>query len=255
MAQRWTWNTLDLNLGNLTGAQQINLLVTAVIAWPTNQAGGDWAAQFASQPGVTPSPPPYMEVKDQNGNWIAVPNNREFPMPPVNPNSFVVNLTGLFPTNDYSLRIRYYQDISFDYIGIDTTQQQPISITSISPGSATLSQLFITNSTSTGNFTRYGNVTELLLNPDDMYVIGRQGDSVSLEFPVDTNPVPQGTTRDYFIVASVWFKGNGLSYLPFTVGLLPFQNMSSYPYPQTESYPYDAQHLAYLKDYNSRTIN
>ena len=85
VAQRWTWNTLDLNLGNLTGAQQINLLVTAVIAWPTNQAGGDWAAQFASQPGVTPSPPPYMEVKDQNGNWIALPNNREFPMPPVNP--------------------------------------------------------------------------------------------------------------------------------------------------------------------------
>lgn len=255
VAQRWTWNTLDLNLGNLTGAQQINLLVTAVIAWPTNQAGGDWAAQFASQPGVTPSPPPYMEVKDQNGNWIPVPNNREFPMPPVNPNSFVVNLTGLFPTNDYSLRIRYYQDISFDHIGIDTTQQQPISITSISPSSAALGQLFITNSTSTGNFTRYGNVTELLLNPDDMYVIGRQGDSVSIEFPVDTNPVPQGMTRDNFIVASVWFKGNGLSYLPFTVGLLPFQNMSSYPYPQTERYPYDAQHLAYLTDYNCRTIN
>jgi hypothetical protein len=255
VAQRWTWNTLDLNLGNLTGAQQINLLVTAVIAWPTNQAGGDWATQFASQPGVTPSPPPYMEVKDQNGNWIPVPNNREFPMPPVNPNSFVVNLTGLFPTNDYSLRIRYYQDISFDYIGIDTTQQQPISTTSISPGSATLNQLFITNSTSTGNFTRYGNVTGLLLNPDDMYVIGRQGDSVSIEFPVDTNPVPQGMTRDYFIVASVWFKGNGLPYLPFTVGPLPFQNMSSYPYPQTENYRYDPQHLAYLTDYNSRTIN
>ena len=254
VAQRWTWNTLDLNLGNLAGAQQINLVVTAVIAWPTNQAGGDWASQFASQPGVTPSPPPYMEVKDQNGSWIPVPNDREFPMPPVNPNAFVVNLTGLFPTNDYSLRICYYQDISFDYIGIDITQPQQIFVTSIAPSYANLSQLFMTESNSTGNFTRYGDVTELLLNPDDMYVIGRQGDSVSLEFPVDAAPVPPGMVRDYFIFASSWFKGNGLPYLPFTVDPLPFQAMSSYLYPPTESYPNDTQHLEYLRNYSSRTI-
>jgi hypothetical protein len=254
VAQRWTWNTLDLTLGNLTGAPQINLVVTAVIAWPTNQAGGDWASQFASQPGVTPSPPPYIEVKDQNGNWVRVPDDRQFPMPSVNPNAFVVNLTGLFPTKDYSLRICYYQDISFDYIGIDTTEPQPIQVTSIAPISANLNQLFITNSTSTGSFTRYGDVTELLLSPDDMYVIGRQGDSVVVEFPVDPAPVPPGMTRDYFLVASAWFKGNGLPYVPFTVDPLPFQAMSSFPYPQTESYPMDAQHVAYLAEYDSRTI-
>jgi hypothetical protein len=195
-----------------------------------------------------------MEVKDQNGTWIPVPSDREFPIPPVNPNAFAVNLTGLFPTNDYSLRIRYYQDIRFDYIGIDTTQPQHVSVTSIAPSYANLSQLFITDSNSTGGFTRYGSVTELLLNPDDMYVIGRQGDSVFLEFPVDTTPVPPGMVRDYFIFASAWFKGNGLPYLPFIVNPLPFQNMSSYLYPSTENYPYDAKHLAYLRDYNSRTI-
>lgn len=254
VAQRWTWNTLDLNLGNLTGVQQINLIVTAVVAWPTNQAGGDWASQFASRPGVVPSPPPYMEVKDENGNWIPVSNDREFPMPPVNPNTFVVNLTGLFPTNDYSLRIFYYQDISFDYIGVDTTQPQQILLTSIEPINANFNQLFITNSTSSGNFTRYGNVLELLLNPDDMYVIGRQGDSIIIEFPVDANQIPQGMVRDYFIFASVWFKGNGLSYLPFTVDPLPFHNMSSYLYPSRERYPYDSAHMTYLRDYNSRTI-
>jgi CARDB len=254
VAQRWAWNTLDLDLGNLTGAQQINLIVTAVIAWPTNQAGGDWASQFATQPGVTPSPPPYMEVKDKNGNWIPVPNDRQFPMPPVNPNSFVVNLTDLFPTNNYALRLRYYQDISFDYIGVDTTQPQPIQITTVTTTSANFNQLYITNSSSTGNFTRYGNVAELLLYPDDMYVIGRQGDTISIEFPVDPTLVASGMTRDYFIVASAWFKGNGLPYLPFTVDPLPFQNMSSFPYPQTETFPADAQHESYLVDYNSRNI-
>ncbi len=52
-----------------------------------------------------PSPPPYMEVKAVNGSWVRVPDNREFPLPDVTDNTFVVNLTGLFPTNDYELRI------------------------------------------------------------------------------------------------------------------------------------------------------
>jgi len=243
-----------LNLGNLTGAQQINLVVNATIGWPTDAAGGDWFSQFASEPGVTPSPPPYMEVKDQAGNWVKVPDDREFPIPPVNPSIFVVNLTGLFPTNNYELRICYYQDISFNYIGVDTTSLQPITVQSISPSYADLIQEFATNSTSTGNFTRYGDVTELLQNADDMYVIGRQGDSVMLEFPVDTTPVPEGMVRSYFLVASCWFKGSGLPDVPFTVNPLPFQDMSSYPYPSNESYPYDAAHLAYLLKYDTRSI-
>ena len=195
-----------------------------------------------------------MEVKDQGGNWVKVPDDREFPIPPSIANTFVVNLTGLFPTNNYELRICYYQDISFNYIGVDTTTPQPITVQSITPSYADLVQEFPTNSTSTGNFTRYGDVTELLQNADDMYVIGRQGDSVILEFPVDTNPIPKGMVRDYFLVASCWFKGNGLPYMPFTVNPLPFQNMTSFPYPPTESYPYDAAHLAYLLKYDTRSI-
>ena len=30
--------------------------------------------------------------------------------------------------------------------------------------------------------------------------------------------------------------------------------MSGYPYPNTESYPYDEAHLAYLEVYNTRVI-
>ena len=255
VAQPNTWNTLDLNLGNLTGTKQINLVVNAIMGWPTDQAGGSWNTQYANQPGVTPSPPPYMEVKNAAGDWVKVPNDREFPIPPVNANTFVVNLTGLFPTDNYDLRICYYQDIRFDYIGVDTTIPQPISVQSISPSSATLYQEFSTNSTSTGDFTRYGDVTALLQNADNMYVIGRQGDSILLKFPVNNVPIPQGMVRDYFIVASCWFKGNvEQSYLPFTVDPLPFQDMTSYPYPQNESYPTNPPQLTYLKEYNTRIL-
>ena len=251
----WTWNSLTLNLGNLTGAQEIKLVVGATINWPTTQAGGNNFLKYANQPGVIPSPPPYMEVKAQNGSWIRVPDDRQFPLPDVTDQVFVVNLTGLFPTDDYELRINTYQDIRFDYIGVDTTSQQNVTVQTIMPTYADLQQGYTTDSNSSGAFTRYGDVLALMQAADNKFVIGREGDVVSLQFPADLSPVPKGMVRDYFVIASCWFKGKGLSYVPFTVDPLPFQAMTSFPYPTTESYPYDAAHKAYLQAYNTRIIN
>ena len=251
----WTWNNITLNLGDLSGAKEIKLVVGAKITWPTTAAGGTNFMKYASQPGVTPSPPPYMEVKAANGSWVRVPDDRQFPLPDVTDDVFVVNLTGLFPTNDYELRINTYQNIQFDYICIDTTPDQNITVQTIMPTYANLQQGYITNSNSSGAFTRYGDVLSLLQSADDKFVIGREGDVVSLQFPVDTTPVPAGMVRDYFVVASCWFKGNGLSYMPFAVAPLPFQAMTSFPYPTNESYPYDQSHLAYLQTSNTRIIN
>ncbi len=251
----WAWNSLTLNLGNLNGAKQINMVVAAKTVWPTEQAGGENFLSYANQPGVTPQPPPYMQVKAANGSWVNVPDDREFPIPHTTDSEFVVNLTGLFPTNNYELKINTWADIQFDYIGISTTPQQNIIVHTITPSSANLEQAFSTNSNSSGAFTKYGDVTALLQSADNQFVIGRQGDSVSLQFSAaDLPPVPKGWVRDYFIITSCWFKGEGLSYVPFTVNPLPFQGMTSFPYPSNESYPYDAVHLAYLLKYNTRSI-
>jgi hypothetical protein len=123
------------------------------------------------------------------------------------------------------------------------------------PSSADLYQGFTSTSNSSGAFTRYDDVLALMQSADDKFVIGREGDVVSLQFPADLSPVPKGMVRDYFVIASCWFKGKGLSYVPFTVDPLPFQTMTSFPYPTTESYPYDAAHKAYLQAYNTRIIN
>ena len=200
-----------------------------------------------------------MEVKDAEGNWVPVPDNRQFPLLDVTPECFVVNLTGVFPTNDYSLRIHTFFNTRFDYIGVDTTTQQEVTILEVTPSSANLTQAFTTNSTSTGNFTRYGDVTELLQDADNKYVIMRQGDEISILFSADLPPVPEGIERDYFLFASVWFKVDGLPYLPFVVesqdSPLPFHNMTCFPYDtEIESYPYDAEHLLYLSEYNTRII-
>src|SRR4030067_1871479 len=61
--------------------------------------------------------------------------------------TFVVDLTGLFPTNDYALRISNFWNVSFDYIGIDTSSQKDVNIQKVDP-IANLHQAFATNSPS-----------------------------------------------------------------------------------------------------------
>jgi hypothetical protein len=249
-----TWSTLELDLGDLSSAKEIKLIVNGIVVWPPSEVTTEWQSKFVMQPGIPPFPEQYMEVKDENGNWVRVSDNRQFPLIRSSPDTFVVNLTGLFPTNNYSLRLHTFFDWRFDYIGVDTTPQQDTTIREMNVSYAEFHQLFETYSTSAGNFTRYGNVTELVRNADDKFVIGRRGNEVHLLFPASINPVPKGMERDYFLVVTCWFKLPGLPYLPYTVDPLPFHAMSSYPYPSTERYPYDEDHLRYLREYNTRAI-
>jgi hypothetical protein len=253
-ANRWTWNNLTLNLGNLAGAKNIDLVVAARTEWPSTSAGGENFMSYADKPGVMPSPPPNMQVIAANGTWVNVPQDREFPIPATTDQTFVVNLTDLFPTNNFMLRINYYQDIQFDYIGVSTSPQQDMNVYTLTPSSADLTQAYVPNSTSSGALTRYGDVTSLVRSSDNEFVIGRQGDVVSIQFPADLPPVPKGWVRDYIVVANCWFKGDGLPYVPFTVDPLPFQTMTSFPYPSNETYPQDTQHETYLNTYNTRII-
>jgi hypothetical protein len=209
-----------------------------------------------------PTPVPFMEVKDANGNWVRVPESRQFPLPPDKmPRTFVVDLTGLFATDDYSLRISNFWNVTFDYIGIDTSIQQDVTIQTIDAEAYLYQEFVPTNAGSSGSFTRYGDVTELLRDFDDRFVIGRKGDAISLKFPVDNLTEPaEGMERDYFFFGTCWFKvryanyGFGPGHDGFTVDPLPFHNMSGFPYPlDEEGYPFSS-HSSYLEEYNTRVI-
>ncbi len=263
-----TMNQLTLDLGNLSAAQELKLVITGMVDWgPADpyyawvQSFKDAAAQGLVQDGTEIMPAPFMEVKDLNGNWIRVSQDKQIPIPSdYNARTFTVDLTGLFPANanDYQVRFTNFWNVTYDYIGIDTTQQQNITIQKLAPSSATLSQMWDTQSNATGEFTRYGDVTPLMQNADDMYVIGRQGDQVNIQFSTsDLAPVAQGLERDYFFVVACWFKdplGNWGYGFDFTVNPMPFMNMSGFPYTNSESYPYDTAHLAYIQEYNTRVI-
>ncbi len=268
-SQAWnniTLNKLTLDLGNLSSAKEIKLVISGMVDWGSYQSYYNWINQFKSaaslglvSDGTQIAPASYMEIKSTNGTWIRVPGNI-MPIPSdSNPRTYVVDLTGLFPKgiSDYQIRISNFWNVTYDYIGIDASTQTPITVQKISP-IATLSQFCSTKSMSSGNFTRYGDVTPLLQNADDMFVIGRQGDQIELEFPKSNLSAPApGMVRDYFFFVATWFKdppgqwGYGFT---FTVEPMPFMAMTGFPYPPSESYPYDSTHLAYIKQYNTRMI-
>jgi len=260
-------NQLTLDLGNLSNTKNIKLLINGIVDWGSYQNYYSWINKFtgAASAGLLTNgtqiyPGPYMQVKDANGNWVTVPQDKQIPMPSdSNARTFVVDLTGDFPKGitDYQVKICNFFNVTYDYIGIDTSTQQNITVQKIMP-TASLSAWGPTQSTSSGNFTRYGDVTALLQAADNMYVIGRQGDEVSLQFPVSgLTKLATGMERDFFLFVACWFKdppgqwGYGFN---FTVDPLPYIGMSGYPYTATASYPYDSAHLAYIKEYNTRTI-
>jgi hypothetical protein len=251
-------NRLTLNLGDLSNATQIKLIVNGITDWGPDEDQSNWYGSFFTQPvpnGTQPTPKPFMEVKDENGNWVPVPESRQFPLlPDTQPRTFVVDLTGLFPTNDYSLRINNFWNVTFDCIGVDATPQENVTIQRIDLAYASLGQAADYSSSATGNFTRYGDVTQLVLNADDKFVIGKQGDKVSLLFPANIAPPAEGMKRDFFLIDSLWFKEEGNPAVEFTVDPLPFHDMNGFPYPPTDSYPYDEDHLSYLREYNTRTV-
>ncbi len=270
-SQSWdniSLNQLTLDLGNLSAAPQIKLVITGMVDWGSADTYYTWINSFkqAAAEGLVPNgtqimPTPTLEVRDANGNWVHVSQDKQIPLPSdYNARTFTVDLTGLFPANvsDYQVRFTNFWNVTYDYIGIDTTPQQNITIQKISPTLAVLSQLWDTQSNSSGAFTRYGDVTPLLQNADDMFVIGRQGDQVNMQFSTtNLTALAPGMERDYFFSVACWFKDppGGWGYgFNFTVDPMPYMAMSGFPYSSDQSYPYDATHLAYIAQYNTRII-
>jgi hypothetical protein len=105
-----------------------------------------------------------------------------------------------------------------------------------------------------GLYTRYGRVGELLAEIDDRMLIMGSGDEVRLEF--DANAVgkaPAGWKRDFLLLVDGWAKdGDANTAFSQSVDPLPFHGMSRYPYPASEHYPYDATHREYLREYVTR---
>ena len=108
----------------------------------------------------------------------------------------------------------------------------------------------------TGQYTRYGEVSEILGQADDCYVIMGRGEELTLRFAADAfGPVPKGRRRTFILKTDSFCKDMDLyTAHPDTVKPLPFHSMSGYPYGPKEHYPDTAKTRAYRRKFNTRKV-
>jgi len=107
-----------------------------------------------------------------------------------------------------------------------------------------------------GDYTRFGDVTELVQRPDDCFVIMGRGEELTLKYPVDAfGAIANGHQRSFILKSDSYCKDMDLyTAFPDTVEPLPFHGMSGYPYGDDEHYPDDAKRSRYRREYNTRRV-
>ena len=266
-----TNNRADAKAKN-SSAERVVLLLTG---WTDYAWSSDNVA--ASQAGKE-SQPPSLQVKDKKGIWRTV--IKDIGIPVGRPQTVTVDLTGKFLSPDREVRIVTNMRIYWDQILVDTSDgKSPLQITRLDPSRADLHwrgfsaevtpdgrepfgydyrRVSFTSpwKVMTGRYTRAGDVRELLLKSDDMFVVGRPGDEISLSFNASSlPPLPAGWTRTFLLYADGFSKEMDInSASPDQLAPLPFHGMSRYPYPATEHYPLDTKHREYLEKYNTRIV-
>lgn len=103
-----------------------------------------------------------------------------------------------------------------------------------------------------GRYTREGDVSELLEQRDDRFVISRPGDEIALSFDASKlTPAPPGFTRTFLLYTVGYSKEmNFHSASPDEAAPLPFRGMTRYPYAWPERYP----HSEDLDRFHTRVI-
>jgi Tfp pilus assembly protein PilF len=263
-------HSLTLDLGDLSGADRIMLYLDGWIYWSDSST----VMAIAQDPRFAFSPLK-LEVLDAQGVWhtaiesVGLPTSKGIVVP--------VDLTGRFLCDDHRVRLSTNMCIYFDRVFVSTRERaEKCRVTELPVAHADLhyrgfskmtrdalgfERFDYANVSPTGPWsppagllTRYGDVTPLLGEPDDMYVIFGPGDELSLRFDAAALPqLPVGWTRDFIFFADGWVKDGDLNTkFSETVTPLPFHGMSGYPYPEGERYPDTPELRRYLREYNTR---
>jgi hypothetical protein len=221
---------------------------------------------------------PALQVKDKEGRWQTVVENVGIPVG--RPQTVVVDLSGKFLSASREVRVVTNMRIYWDQILVDTSGGNfPMRLTRLVPSVAELrwrgfslehspdgrqpltydyKQISFTSpwKVMTGRYTREGDVRQLLRAADDMFVISRPGDEITLSFAADKlPPLPRGWTRTFLLYADGFSKEMDInSASPDQIGPLPFHGMSRYPYQWPERYPLTKERERYMEKYNTRVV-
>jgi Flp pilus assembly protein TadD len=263
---------IELDLGDWDSSRPLRLLMDGFTDYFS--ASSMYAAW---QAGITPVPP-FVEVQDGSGQWVRVIDDMGFPAGLAR--TMVADLTGKIPPGARFIRISTNLRVYWDRIRVDNSPEDTeFKLTEVPLAEAKLQfrgyprvvegnpkndlsyiyeDVSITGpyARQIGNYTRYGDVTDLVSKTDDEYVIFGSGDEVAVDFDSTHLPdLPAGWTRDYLLYANGFAKDMDF-YAAHgdTVTPLPFHTNVPYPYPDGVAYPEDKQHLDYMLNYNTRGV-
>ena len=261
---------LELDLGSWDAAKPLRLIIDGYTDYFT--ATSMYAADQAGIKVIAP----YVEALDAQGKWVRVVDDMGFPAGLER--TMVTDLTGRLPPGTRRIRIVNNLKIYWDAIRIDQTPGQPeVRVAEVPLADAALDflgyprEIRLTPASDTtysyarrsmtgpyaraaGNYTRYGDVRQLLEKPDDRFVVFSSGEGIKLDFdPRKLRALPGGWVRDYFFYANGFEKDlDFYAAHAFTVEPLPRHTLLPYPYPEGKDYPADAEHLRYQLEYNTR---
>ena len=263
---------VELDFGKLDHPRRMTLFLTGWI-FPS---GTSMNVAISRNPQLEDPRPPSLWVPDAEGEWREMRPYMGFPGGKTK--TIAVDLTDVFLTDDYRLRIATNMQIYWDeaFLTVDE-ETAPLELKDCALSSANLHYRgfshrspgknfgperydYLRVSTAPkwppmqGNFTRYGAVEELLTETDDLLVILGSGDELSLTFAAPADDPPAGWKRDFLLYNVGWDKDCDLNTVyGETVEPLPFAAMSGYPYGGDESYPDTERHRQYLRTYQTRT--
>ena len=221
---------------------------------------------------------PALQVKDAQGRWQTI--IEDIGIPVGRPQTVTVDLTGKFLSASREVRIVTSLRIYWDQILVDTSDgNAPVQMTRLDPVTADLHWRGYSSEATPdgrepfgydyekvsaaspwkvfpGRYTRFGDVRELLKRTDDIFVISRTGDELSLSFDATRlPPLPKGWTRTFLLYGDGFSKEMDInSASPDAVTPLPFHGMKRYPYGADESYPMTDARRAYFEKYNTRIV-
>jgi len=222
---------------------------------------------------------PSLQVKDRGGSWRTVIENIGIPVG--RPQTLVVDLTGRFLSPSREVRIVTNMRVYWDRILVDArgaadyrallTRLDPVRAelrwrgfsAEVKPdGREPLSYDYARVSHVSpwknfpGRYTREGDVRELLRTTDDLFVVSRAGDELSLSFDASSLPaLPTGWTRTFLLYADGFTKEMNIhSASPDQLAPLPFHGMKRYPYAPHEARPPNPARTGMVERYNTRIV-
>ena len=261
---------VELDLGEWDSTKPLRLIMDGYTDYFT--ATSMYAADQAGIKVIAP----YVEAQDAQANWKRVVEDLGFPAGLER--TMVADLTGEIPPGTRRIRIVNNLKIYWDAIRIDQTPDtDDVHVTEVPLAKASLAFLgfpreqrlqpasdttySFTHRSKTGpyvraagNYTRYGDVHELVKSSDDRFAVFSSGEGLKLDFDPHKLPsLPAGWVRDYFFYADGFEKDlDFYAANAFTVEPLPRHSPLAYPYPAGKEYPSDPEHLNYQLDFNTR---